>query len=73
MAIGVDIAAASSSPGSPFTPQSVTNTSPICPAIAPSGIPKFIPIPASIGMIRDNTKNVLLTILLPSSCETNDI
>ena len=67
IAIGVPIRAAIRSPVAPVNPQSWANIIPICPAIAPRGIPKLIPIPAMIGIMRESTKKVFLTILFESS------
>ena len=55
--------AASTMPGIPTIPQSETKISPICPAIAPSVIPKLRPIPAMTGIRRERTRNEFLPSL----------
>ena len=58
-AIGMLMIDARTSPGIPTTAQSVTKIRPICPAIAPSTMPKLSPIPAMIGTSSDNTRKEL--------------
>src|SRR5690554_1117836 len=43
-------------PGSPVTPQWVTNIRAACPAMAPRTMEKLSPIPAMTGIMRDKTK-----------------
>ena len=59
IASGVAMIAARTSPCSPTTFQSLTKIRPICPAIAPSTMPKFSPMPAMIGTSSESTRNEL--------------
>ena len=62
MEIGIEMIIASTIPGIPTICQSATRISPISPAMAPSVIPKFRPIPAMIGIRRDRIRNAFLPI-----------
>ena len=56
---GILLAAASSIPATPFTPQLIVSSRPICAAIAPMVMAKLMPMPATIGMIRARTMKAL--------------
>lgn len=51
--------AARSMPCTPTMFQSQTKIRPICPAMAPSTMPKFRPMPAMMGISRESTRNEL--------------
>ena len=57
--MGMETMAARIMPGMPQTCQSAAKISPISPAMAPSVIPKFIPMPAITGISRLRIKNAL--------------
>ena len=60
--MGIERIIASTTPGIPQICQSETKIRAISPAIAPSVIPKFRPIPAMIGISRHRIRNVFLPI-----------
>lgn len=57
--MGMEMIAARISPGMPQTCQSAAKINPIWPAIAPSVMPKFIPMPAITGMSRLRMRKAL--------------
>ena len=57
--MGMEMIAARIRPGMPHTCQSAAKIRPISPAIAPSVIPKFMPMPAITGMSRLRIRNAL--------------
>ena len=65
--MGVPTSMASTMPGMPTMAQSEIRISPICPAMAPSTMPKFSPMPAMMGIRRDRIKNEFRPIRIRSS------
>ena len=57
---GILLAAASSMPGTPVTPQLMVSSRPICAAMAPMVMAKLMPMPAMMGMISASTMNAFL-------------
>ena len=65
--IGMEIIMARMIPGMPHICQSATKIRPISPAMAPSVIPKFSPIPAIIGINRLRIRKAFLPNLVTIS------
>ena len=62
--MGMEMIIARTIPGIPQICQSETRIRPISPAIAPSVIPKFRPIPAMMGIRRLRIRKLFLAILV---------
>ena len=65
--MGVPIIMDSTTPGMPTIAQSRTRISPIWPAMAPSTIPKFSPMPAMMGIRRERIRKELRPMRISSS------